>query len=285
MAPYQGPWTGVLCILFPFFFSFFFPPPIAAQEIPADMPQRARILYQIDFDEDFFFIAANARETLWDQAKEDFPESKDVWRETLESTLRTSGNIAQVILAQDGEDLFARALSHTIPAFMRIHISGDIETGDVIVRYMFRGVFSDYALEGGYKEVVRLENDLAAFFWLPLRSDLEAFLQERVIRPPLLIRGPAGTVVYGFTPKPVRIPESEYIFVDVPMPGTYKWKMAHGRYMNRKGIFVADRDRAVITLPRDRFSFGDILRFFDGNNRAGKPDPSPAQTGSSKAVP
>ena len=243
------------------------------------MPQRARILYQIDFDEDFFFIAANAREILWDQAKEDFPESKDVWRETLESALRNSEKIARVIRAQDGDDLFAQARSHTIPAFMRIQISGDIETGDVIVHYIFRGVFSDDYYEGSYKEIVRLENDLAAFFWLPLRSDLETFLQDKVIRPPLLIRGPAGTVVYGFTEKPIRIPESEYVFVDVPIPGTYKWKMVHARYMNRKGIFMADRDRAVITLPRDRFSFRDILRFFDGNNRAGKPAPSP------KAVP
>ncbi|MDR2493863.1 MAG: hypothetical protein LBD24_01445 [Spirochaetaceae bacterium] len=248
---------------------------VSAQEVPPDMPRRARVLYGIDFDEDFFFIAANAGGTLWNEVKQEFPGTEEIWQETLESVLSNSDTIARTVRASEGADLFEQALAENIPVFIHIQVSGVMETGDVTVRYVFREVFSDSYFESRYEEDVWMEEDLAAFFWLPLRFDLDAFIEERVLRPPLLIQGPAGTVVRGFTKKPVRIPESEYIFVDVPIPGTYKWKTSHWRYMNRTGIFMADRGNLVVTLPRDRFSFRDVLRFFDGNNRAGNPTPPP----------
>ncbi|MDR2535419.1 MAG: hypothetical protein LBD29_05225 [Treponema sp.] len=234
--------------------------------IPSEFPQRIKLLYRLDFDSDFFFIAQNAGPLIWEAYPGPFPQ-QDAWYHTLQSILGANDKIAQTIPSEADADLFTQAVSQGIPVFIHIYISGDANAGIIQIRYTFRGVFSEsFTFENTFETKVPEENDLLSHFWLPLNTDLDIFLNQ-VIRPPLRIHGPTGTLVYGFSKEPLVIPDTEYIFIDVPLPGTYAWRMVHKRYVNRKGIFMADQDHLVLTLPRDSFSFSDFLRIFDGNNQ------------------
>lgn len=239
----------------------------AGRLIPPELLRRVGLLYRLEFNDDFFFVAGEAGSLIWDDFSGPFPEQKETWYHSLEAALNTAEKVAQVVRGADGTDLFTQAVSKAIPVFIHVRFSGDIDTATVQISYTFRGVFSDlYEFENSYEEDVPREEDLLSYFWLPLISDLETFL-EQIASPPLLIRGPAGTLVYGFSKKPLRIPETEYIFVEVPIPGTYKWRMVHKRYLNRKGIFMADKEHPVLTLPRERFSPATFMRFLDRENR------------------
>jgi hypothetical protein len=239
-------------------------------QTPADSPelrQRVKALYQIEFNDDFFLIAQEAGTLIWEGYQGPFP-TKELWRHTLETALNASDKIGQILPRAGNSDMFAQAVDRSALVLIHILVSGDANAGIVQIQYTFRGVFSgSHQFEKGFETNVPQQDDLVAHFWLPVRVDLDAFLETAVIRPPVRIEGPAGTVVYGFSENPLTIPEAEYIFVDVPVPGTYAWKMVHKRYVNRKGIFLADREHLVLTLPRDKFSFSDFLRIFDGNNK------------------
>ncbi|MDR0562169.1 MAG: hypothetical protein LBG73_05720 [Spirochaetaceae bacterium] len=244
------------------FFCFCF---LSAQEY-VDFPQRVRVLYRFEIDEDFFVIAENAGPMIWEGYPGPFPP-KETWTHTFLSMVAVNENVAQIIPASDEADLFTQAVSRSIPVFIHIRVSGSPETAAVQIRYTLRAVFSDYyTVEDFFEAKVPLEDDLVSHFWIPLNDELAPFL-DRVIRPPVRIEGPVGTLVYGFSKEPVLIPEAEYVYIDVPLPGTYSWKMVHKRYVSRTGIFFADRNHLVLTLPRDIFSFSDFLRAFDGDNR------------------
>jgi hypothetical protein len=235
--------------LFFVFFSvmgLFFSGGLAAQE-----DGRLKVLYHLEFDEDFYFLAQSAGVQIWDAYAGPFPE-REFWYYALESVLGNASRIAQVLRSADGSDPVAQAISGGIPVFVDIHITGDIDVPYTQVRYSIKELFSALQVEHTFQENIPLEADLLSYFWLPLSADLDAFI-ETIIKPVFQIQGPPGTLVYGFTKEPLKIPDTESLFLDVPMPGTYAWEMVHKRYTRRQGVFMADKKHSVLTLPRQRF--------------------------------
>ncbi|MDR3343111.1 MAG: hypothetical protein LBT14_10085 [Treponema sp.] len=210
------------------------------------------VLYHLEIDEDFYFLARAAGVQVWDDYFGPFPE-REFWYYSLESVLGNTEGIAQVLHSSDDADLIAQAISGGIPVVVKIQITGDIAVPYAQVHYSIREIFSKlHVVENSFQENIPLEADLLSYFWLPLASDLNAFI-ETIIIPRFQIQGPAGTLVHGFSREPLTIPDTESLFLDVPMPGTYRWEMIHKRYTRRQGVFMADKDRTLLILPRQRF--------------------------------
>jgi hypothetical protein len=226
--------------------------PLAAQDAGTKAAGSVNVLYRLKYDEDFFVVAAEAGAYLWDDYIGPFPDT-EFWFYSLEVVLGNAKNIAQTLRCTSGPDPVDQAASRGIPVFVDIDVAGDIDTQRVSVRYSIREIFSALnVVEGLIEEGIPSEDDMLSYFWLPISADLDQFI-EAILKAPLEIRGPAGAMVYGFTAEPLRMPSAEVLYLDVPMPGTYRWRMTHPQYTEREGVFLADDGHLLLDLPRQPF--------------------------------
>jgi hypothetical protein len=134
-----------------------------------------------------------------------------------------------------------------------INITGDIDTAGISVHYTIRELFSSLnVFENTFDEHIPLVEDLLTFFWLPLTSDLDGFI-KKIVNPPLIINGLAGTLLYGFGDEPITIPDSGTLSIKTPMPATYRWETRLKNQAIRRGVFIADWEHQVLDLPVQRF--------------------------------
>ncbi|MDR2793435.1 MAG: hypothetical protein LBB61_07200 [Treponema sp.] len=235
---------------------------LAAQEpaasnagVPDYLNGSVNVLYRFQIDDDFYFLAREAGVYVWDAYTGSFP-SKEFWTFSIESYLNGMEHIAHLFrydTETETADPLADATRRNIPVFVDIYVSGDITTGTVTVRYMFTDLFSSlHIFDKTFTESVPTEDDLLLYYWLPIKTDLGNFIKP-ILKPLFTLYGTAGTAVSGLTKEPLVIPESGFISVDIPLPGTYTWTASHEDYVTRTGIIFADKDRHELTLPSQKF--------------------------------
>lgn len=240
--------------------------PLMAQEyLPEGGRNSLTVLYQIQFDEDFLFLAHKAGVYIWNEYAGPFPD-KAFWHDSVEAVLGSVENIARMQRSSGGyegseggstEDsmtiLCEQAEALGIPVVVDINISGNVDNPRIVVTYTIKQLFALFdPFEGSFEERIPIDEDLLTFFWLPLAADMNAFI-EKITMPPLHIRGPQGTTVYGVGEKPLIIPETEDLLVTAVMPGTFSWETRHKKYAVKRGIFFVDQDHNELVLPYQRF--------------------------------
>ena len=264
----------ILFVLFAFFdITFLHAREIDGIEIPEEFPQTVNVIYTIVFEENFSDLARRAAEIMSERFGEVFPEDRELWHNSLSSILSDSNNISNVSRAlenTENEDIFAQAVASDIPIFIRVHVFVNLEKSQIEIRYMFRSVLSrHYVFENSYVKALLSEDDLISFSWLPLRADLNDFLENTIIRPPILIRGPAGAHVKGIASEVLIIPESGYIFVGVHIPAIYRWNMSHSKFADKTGVFMASRENLVLVIPEEEPSPRRSRRSLDWQSSEG----------------
>jgi hypothetical protein len=226
-----------------------FPLALKAQE---GVVNYINILYRIQFENDFYFLAQEAGTYLWDGYKGPFPD-KNFWSYSLENFLGQGEHIAQILRCPEDKDPFDEAVAKNIPLFVDILVTGEVERPYVKLSYTIRDLYADLnSVEKNLEEYIPSQEHLLSYFWLPLASDVEA-ITKRIVRPPLEINGPPGTLVYGFTDEPLIIPDSGMMSFYIPMPKTYERSMVHKKYAIRNGFFLADEEHTQLDLPRQKF--------------------------------
>ncbi|MDR1219912.1 MAG: hypothetical protein LBK73_09935 [Treponema sp.] len=227
----------------------------AADGLPDYLSGSVNILYRFHIDEDFYFLAREAGVYVWDSYAGAFP-SKEFWAFSIESYLNGTENIAHVFRYDnetDAADPLADAASRNIPVLADIYVSGDITAGTATVRYTFTDLFSSlHTLDKTFTEAIPTEDDLLLYYWLPIKTDLADFIKP-ILKPLFTLYGPAGATVSGFVDESLVIPESGSIRFVLPLPGVYKWTMAHEKYVTRTGVFFADKDKNELVLPSQKF--------------------------------
>ncbi|MCX7655225.1 MAG: hypothetical protein N2Z76_01735 [Treponemataceae bacterium] len=106
------------------------------------------------------------------------------------------------------------------------------------------------------------ERELYQTFWLPL-VDAVASLEATDYVTNLTIRGLPGTVVRGFTKKPVVIPAEGNLTVVLPKLHTFRWRSQRAGYEDLSGFWttVAEREELVLSplpLLRDTLEWGSL---------------------------
>jgi hypothetical protein len=234
-------------------------PAAPAESAGADVPEYLNgsvdILYRFRIDEDFYFLASEAGVYVWDSYAGNFP-SKEFWAFSIESYLNGSDTIAHVFRYDnetDAADPLADAAARNIPVFVDIYVSGNLTDGTATVRYTFTDLFSSlHTLDNTFTEAIPTGDDLLLYYWLPVKTDLSAFIKP-ILKPLFILYAPAGATVTGFTNEPLVIPESGSMSFALPLPGVYKWTMSHEKYVTRTGIFFADKDKHELALPIQKF--------------------------------
>ena len=244
------------------FMVFLFTFSLNAQEIDGvtispEFSQRVNVIYSMEFEEDFFAVVQRAGLFSWGNLRNNsLPIRKEVWQRAFEATIGSSEQIAQIMRSVESIDILTQAKENRFPLIVNIYVSVDFEEAVIHTKYIFKGLFSDtFIFENSYEVEIPQEVNILSYLWLQLATDLENFIKNVIIIPPILVRAPSGTRLYGFSPEPITIPETEYIFIFVPVPGTYKWTMVHENYVNQTGIFMADRDNLVLTFSREKKFF------------------------------
>jgi hypothetical protein len=134
-----------------------------------------------------------------------------------------------------------------------MYVSGNLTDGTAAVRYTFTDLFSSlHTLDKTFTEAIPTEDDLLLYYWLPVKTDLGAFIKP-ILKPLFTLYAPAGATVSGFAAEPFVIPESGSMPFVLPLPGVYKWTMSHEKYVTRTGVFFADKDKHELTLPVQKF--------------------------------
>jgi hypothetical protein len=240
-----------------------------AQEEPLLDYQKAsmNVLFRFNIDEDFFILAQSAGEFVWRDYTGPFP-SKEFWNYSIEASLSNVENAAQILHYTDESDAgdpIAEATEQKIPIFVDIHVTGDIDSGDVTVKYSIRELFSELnVLEKVFSERAPREDDLLLYFWLPIAADLKDFIKG-ALKPQFIVNGPPGTLVSGVFESPFAIPDSGTIGFDISMPATFSWETSHKKYAKRKGVVYVDKDNNALDLPSQRFFPTSIdVGFFQG---------------------
>jgi hypothetical protein len=224
------------------------------------IPGSLDVLYRLRIDEDFYFLASEAGVYVWDEYAGPFPD-KDFWDYSIRCVLGNVSNVARVRpFSADGADddgavLQARAAVEGCFVTVDIFLDGEIDTANPYsrARYVIRDSFNSlHKVENVINENIPTETDLIAYYWIALANDLEEFIKP-IIRPELIIVGPPGVKISGITNSVLTIPPEGQISLYVPMPATYDWEMTHWNYAVRNGTFFADRNRRILTLPKQRF--------------------------------
>ncbi|MDR1215459.1 MAG: hypothetical protein LBK25_02145 [Treponema sp.] len=227
---------------------------LPAQEVPDYQTASMNVLFRFTIDEDFFILAREAGDVVWQDYTGPFPD-KEFWNYSIEASLSSVENAAQILRYIDGSsgDPIAEATEQKIPIFIDIHATGDIDAGTLTVRYSIRELFSELnVLEKVFSERVPQEDDLLVYFWLPITTDLRDFIRG-ALKPQFIVNGPPGAQVSGVFASPFTIPDSGTIGFDISMPVTFSWEMSHKKYAKRKGVFYVDKENNVLDLPRQRF--------------------------------
>ncbi|MDR0411686.1 MAG: hypothetical protein LBH75_06905 [Treponema sp.] len=253
-----------MCTAFVFAATF-----LHAQEASFPDYQKAsmNVLFRFTIDEDFYILAQSAGDVVWQNYTGPFPE-KEFWNYSIEASLSSIENAAQILRymndSEDGDPI-AEATEQKIPIFIDIHVTGNINTGSLTVRYSIRELFSELnILEKTFSEHAPREDDLLVYFWLPIATDLENFIRH-TLKPQFVVNGPPGTQVFSVFETPFTIPDSGTIGFDVSMPVTFSWETYHKKYARRRGISYIDKDNNVLDLPRQRFLPTSIdVGFFQG---------------------
>ncbi|MDR1127427.1 MAG: hypothetical protein LBL06_04780 [Treponema sp.] len=225
-----------------------------AQEALDYQTASMNVLFRFTIDEDFFILAREAGDVIWQDYTGPFPD-KEFWNYSIEASLSSVENAAQILRYIDGSsgDPIAEATEQKIPIFIDIHATGNIDTGTLTVRYSIRELFSELnVLEKVFSERVPQEDDLLVYFWLPITTDLKDFIRG-ALKPQFIVNGPPGAQVSGVFASPFTIPDSGTIGFDISMPATFSWEMSHKKYAKRRGVSYVDKNNNVLDLPRQRF--------------------------------
>ncbi|MDR3114164.1 MAG: hypothetical protein LBU25_01430 [Treponema sp.] len=227
---------------------------LAAEEgiQPETVPNEVNVLYRIIFDEDFYFIAQTAGPYLWGDSVGPIG-AEEAWYLSLEAALSNMPRIAQALRLDPQVDPIRLGVELGVPLILEIQVGGSIENAEVSIAYRIRETFTEVgAIRGQFSHTIPQQEDLFAYFWLPIAGELDTFAL-RVLKPMVEIRGRKGTVVSGFTPSPQEIPESGSLFLAVPMPGTFSWKALHKQYVPLEGVLLARPEQPVLELKQRRF--------------------------------
>ncbi|MDR2394757.1 MAG: hypothetical protein LBD93_11490 [Treponema sp.] len=228
---------------------FFLLASLAAEE--GTLPNRVNVLYRITFDENFYFIAQAAGPYLWNDSGP--IGAQEGWYLSLEATLSTMPRIAQALRMAPGADPIQVGADIGAPLVLEIQVGGSIERAEVSIAYQIRETFTESGIiHRQFTHPIPRQEDLFAYFWLSLAEELNAFAL-RALKPLVEIRGQKGTVVSGFTPSPLEIPDSGSLFLVAPMPGTFSWEAIHKRYVPVGGVFLTRQEQPVLELKQRRF--------------------------------
>lgn len=216
------------------------------------LPNAVNVLYRITFDDNFYFIAQAAGPYLWGDSVGPIG-AQEAWYLSLEATLGNMPYIAQALRIAPDMDPLQLGITIGVPLVLEIQVSGSIDLAEVSIAYQIREIFTEVgSIHRQFTHTIPRQEDLFAYFWLSIAGELDAFAQ-RVLKPLVEIRGRKGTWVSGFTPSPQEIPDSGSLFLPVPMPGTFRWKALHKRYVPLEGIFLARQEQPVLELNQRRF--------------------------------
>jgi hypothetical protein len=230
-----------------------FPRSLYSQDIfPAIENKHIIVLYRLSIDEAFYEDARIiGTDAIWDTSSSILPE-KEVWHSSLKYNLENTSLVATALQNTEFFDPIEQAAALGIPLFVDVFISGDLTVPDIEVNYSIRELFAEsHTTKQSYRTTFPTEQDLLSYFWIQLTMDVEAFI-ETIFKPPLILYGPPGAMVYGFTETPLEIPETESISLKVPMPGTYLWEIEYPLYHTESGVFFADQDHTELTLPHNK---------------------------------
>ncbi|MDR2149704.1 MAG: hypothetical protein LBO67_02565 [Spirochaetaceae bacterium] len=232
-----------------------------AQEKPESLID---ILCRLSLDQEFYQAAQLIGVSSWDKRLLPFP-LEDMWLYSVQYHLSNIAAVSQVFINTSTHDPFAFADEKGIPVFVDIEISGDIGIPDIEVSYTIREVFAQsHRVRKSYRTDFPSEYDLLSFFWAQLVIDLENFILDR-LSPPLTIRGPAQSLIYGFTENPLVMPDEGVLSIPVYLPRTFQWKMVKPGFYTRTGTFFADKEHTVLNLPQDMYRlFSFDLSLFMG---------------------
>ncbi|MDR0630008.1 MAG: hypothetical protein LBG24_10300 [Treponema sp.] len=216
------------------------------------LPNAVNVLYRIIFDENFYFVAQAAGPYLWGDSVGPIG-AQEAWYLSLEATLGNMPHIAQALRLAPDVDPMQLGIAIGVPLVLEIQVGGSIDRAEVSIAYQIREIFTEEgSIHRQFTHTIPRQEDLFAYFWLSLAGELDTFAL-RVLKPLVEIRGRTGTQVSGFTPSPQEIPDSGSLFLAVPMPGTFRWKALHKRYVPLEGIFLASQEQPVLELKQRRF--------------------------------
>ena len=220
--------------------------------------QSVNVLYRLTIDEEFYLLGREAGVYIWDSYAGPFPVW-DYWDFSFRNAMGSVSNAAQMLPYDKGgageQSLRADAAAKGVPVILDVRVTGVANSDNprTTVSYTILDAFNRLRrLDKTLDMAIPTETDLFTYYWINTAADLEAFIAP-ILKPKLLITGPARTVVRGVTEEALVIPESGELLVDAPMPGVFRWEMSHWNYAERQGLFFAERDHFHLDLPRQPF--------------------------------
>jgi len=171
-----------------------------------------------------------------------------LWAASLDTAIRRSGYAREVQRAPAQDSLKHAALEgFQLIVEGRVRIDGPADR--VTVDYTVVDVLSGQrVLSDTIAAPLPYEYDLGETFWIPLIYQLEKIVpteRHTYVR----IRGEGGTRVSGFGPKPLVIPNSGELRVEVFVPGTYPWKAEKWGSFSQSGVFAPLENDAILRIP------------------------------------
>jgi hypothetical protein len=173
---------------------------------------------------------------------------KELWAASLDTAIRRSGYAREVQRAGEGDFLKAAALGG-FQVVVRAEVNIDAPADSVGVEYSFTDVLSGRTVgPDTINGPLPYEYELGETFWIPLISKLEKMVpteRHTFVR----IKGERGTRVTGFGSKPLVLPDSGELRVEIFVPGTYPWKAEKWGSFTQTGVFAAMENDALLWIP------------------------------------
>lgn len=173
---------------------------------------------------------------------------REIWAASLDTVIRRSGYAREVQRAGEGDFLKAAALGgFQLVVLAEVDLDGPADSA--AVRYSFIDVLSGRTVGADtINGPLPYEYELGDTFWLPLLSKLEKIVpteRHTFVR----IKGEKGTQITGFGQKPLIIPDSGELRIEIFVPGTYPWKAEKWGTLTQTGVFAAMENDAVLRIP------------------------------------